>query len=218
MLKNTACFGVAGNFTGHLEQAGEAESFSSVKTSDETEPKAIFPTFIPSDSKIVPDFLKIFPFSSEKIIYPENETKLQIEPECAVLFNAEWKDGKLKNLFPLSFGASNDCSIRKDGAKKISEKKNWGKETKGLSSNMILLDDFSENSKLYDYRIASFLLRDSNVFEYGENSFVKNLEEIMEKVKNEFNKEKKQREDFEENVFNLIEETCTKLATSNLDN
>ena len=31
-------------------------------------------------------------------------------------------------------------------------------------------------------------------------------------------KEKKQREDFEENVFNLIEDTCTKLATSNLDN
>lgn len=182
MLKNIACFGVAGNFTGHLEQAGEAESFSSVKTSEETEPKAIFPTFIPSDSKLVPDFLKIFPFSSEKIIYPENETKLQIEPECAVLFNAEWKDGKLKNLFPLSFAASNDCSIRKDGAKKISEKKNWGKETKGLSSNMILLDDFSENSKLYDYRIASFLLRDSNVFEYGENSFVKNYNYIWKKL------------------------------------
>ena len=182
MLKNTACIGVAGNFTGHLEQAGEAESFSSVKTIDETEPKAIFPTFIPSDSKLVPDFLKIFPFSSEKIIYPENETKLQIEPECAVLFNAEWKDGKLKNLFPLSFGASNDCSIRKDGAKKISEKKNWGTETKGLSSNMILLDDFSENSKLYDYRIASFLLRDSNVFEYGENSFVKNYNYIWKKL------------------------------------
>ena len=54
--------------------------------------------------------------------------------------------------------------------------------------------------------------------DYIMNSFVKNLEEIMEKVKNEFNKEKKQREDFEENVFNLIEETCTKLATSNLDN
>ena len=98
------------------------------------------------------------------------------------IFNAEWKDGKLKNLFPLSFGASNDCSIRKDGAKKISEKKNWGKETKGLSSNMILLDDFSENSKLYDYRIASFLLRDSNVFEYGENSFVKNYNYIWKKL------------------------------------
>ncbi|MCQ2818496.1 MAG: hypothetical protein MJ252_14605 [archaeon] len=54
--------------------------------------------------------------------------------------------------------------------------------------------------------------------EDSENLFVKNLEEIMEKVKTEFKKEKKQREEFEENVFNLIEETCTKLASSNYEN
>lgn len=30
-LKNCACFGVAGNFTGHLEQAGEATDFKDVK-------------------------------------------------------------------------------------------------------------------------------------------------------------------------------------------
>ena len=53
--------------------------------------------------------------------------------------------------------------------------------------------------------------------EESENSFVKNLEEIMDNVKGEFNKEKKQREEFEENVFNLIEDTCTKLASSNLE-
>ena len=53
--------------------------------------------------------------------------------------------------------------------------------------------------------------------EESENAFVHNLEEIMEKVKNEFAKEKKQREEFEENVFNLIEDTCTKLASSNLE-
>jgi CRISPR/Cas system CSM-associated protein Csm2 small subunit len=53
--------------------------------------------------------------------------------------------------------------------------------------------------------------------EESENAFVKNLEEIMDKVKGEFNKEKKQREEFEENVFNLIEDTCTKLASSNLE-
>ena len=40
----------------------------------------------------------------------------------------------------------------------------------------------------------------------------------MDKVKGEFNKEKKQREEFEENVFNLIEDTCTKLANNTMDN
>ena len=53
--------------------------------------------------------------------------------------------------------------------------------------------------------------------EESESSFIQNLEEIMQKVKSEFAKEKKQREEFEENVFNLIEDTCTKLASSNLE-
>jgi len=33
----------------------------------------------------------------------------------------------------------------------------------------------------------------------------------------EFTKEKKQREEFEENVFNLIEDTLIKLVSSNLE-
>ena len=33
-LKNIASFGVAGNFTGHLEQAGEAADFVNVKTKE----------------------------------------------------------------------------------------------------------------------------------------------------------------------------------------
>ena len=41
------CFGVAGNFTGHLEQAGEASDFKNVKTLEQNAPKAIFPTFLP---------------------------------------------------------------------------------------------------------------------------------------------------------------------------
>ena len=109
------CFGVAGNFTGHLEQAGEAIDFANVKTKEANEPKAIFPTYIPSGDA-APQFLKVFPFDSKKIIFPENEEKLQIEPECALVFDAEWKDKKLVNLKPVCFGASNDCSIRKQGA------------------------------------------------------------------------------------------------------
>ena len=36
-------FGVAGNFAGHLEQAGEASDFVNVKVKDAIQPKAIFP-------------------------------------------------------------------------------------------------------------------------------------------------------------------------------
>lgn len=191
-IKNIAAFGVAGNFTGHLEQAGEAVDFVNLKVQDKTAPKGVFPTFLPEfssadvsnenskSSKITPDFLHVFPFDSTKIIFPENEEKLQIEPECGVIFQAEWTEDKLVNLKPLVFGASNDCSIRKQGAKKISEKKNWGVCSKGLAQNLIPLDGFSSKSNINDYRIASFLVRNGQIFEYGEDSEIKNYSYIYE--------------------------------------
>ena len=179
---DTACFGVAGNFTGHLEQAGEASDFTNIKTNEVNAPKALFPTFIPNAKGAVPSFLGLFPFDSEKIIFPENEENIQIESECAVLFNAEWKEGKIVSLTPLSFCASNDVSIRKAGAKKISIKKNWGKSTKGLSANFIALDSFSKGGVLDNYRIASYMVREGKVFEYGENSPVSGYSYMYEKL------------------------------------
>lgn len=183
-LEKLPCFGVAGNFTGHLEQAGEAVEFKNVKTKEKNAPKAIFPTYIPNAKNPVPEFLGIFPFDSGKIIFPCGEEKLQIEPECALILNAEWNCGKLKSLVPVKFGASNDCSIRKPGAKKISMKKNWGKCSKGLSKNLISIDEFSENGNIAKYRIACFLFRDGKIFEYGENSPVKGYNYIFEKLTN----------------------------------
>ena len=179
---DTACFGVAGNFTGHLEQAGEASDFANIKTNEVNAPKALFPTFIPNAKGAVPSFLGLFPFDSEKIIFPENEENIQIESECAVLFKTEWKEGKVVSLIPLSFCASNDVSIRKAGAKKISIKKNWGKSTKGLSANFIALDSFSKGGVLDNYRIASYMVREGKVFEYGENSPVSGYSYMYEKL------------------------------------
>ena len=183
------CFGVAGNFTGHLEQAGEAADFKNVKTLEQNAPKAIFPTFLPkkssnlaSDASVIPEFLTIFPFDPKRIIFPKGEEKLQIEPECAIIFNATWEDDTLASLTPVSFGASNDCSIRKQGAKKISEKKNWGVCTKGFSENQISADGFEKGCKLDDYRIASFLIRDGHVYDYGENSAVRDYSYIYKKL------------------------------------
>lgn len=178
--KNIPTFGVAGNFTGHLEQAGEARDFVNLKVTDANAPKAIFPTYLPKGEKseVTPDFLHIFPFDSKKIIFPKGEEKLQIEPECALIFNAEWDGDKLTNLKPLVFGASNDCSIRKEGAKKISEKKNWGSASKGFSEHLISVNGFEPGCILDDYRIASFLIRSSKVYPYGEDSAVRNYSYI----------------------------------------
>ena len=181
------CFGVAGNFTGHLEQAGEAVDFANVKTAEANAPKAIFPTFIPVNDiafrcSVVPAFLTKFPFNPDKIIFPKGEEKLQIEPECAIIFNATWQDNTLTELKPVCFGASNDCSIRKQGAKKISEKKNWGTCTKGFSKNQIAADGFEKGCILDDYRIASFLIRNGEVYDYGENSAVRDYSYIYKKL------------------------------------
>lgn len=181
-LETMATFGVAGNFTGHLEQAGEAVDFLNVKTKEAKAPKAIFPTYIPGAGKngITPSFLGTFPFDSKKIIFPANEEKLQIEPECAVVFNTVWQDGTLVDLKPVCFGASNDCSIRKEGAKKISQKKNWGPSSKGFSSQLIPVDSFTSNGIMNGYRIASFLVRGTEVFAYGEDSAIRDYSYIWE--------------------------------------
>ena len=181
-LNEMPCFGVAGNFTGHLEQAGEAVDFANVVTKEANAPKAMFPTYIPGNSTEVPEFLHTFPFECGKIIFPANEQKLQIEPECAIICCLEWDGENVVSVKPVAFGASNDCSIRKEGAKKISLKKNWGKASKGLSENLIAVDRFTAGGILDSYRIASFLVRDGIANVYGEDSPVSGYSYIYEKL------------------------------------
>lgn len=183
-LTKMATFGVAGNFTGHLEQAGEASDFVNVKTKEAIAPKAMFPTYIPLKDKaeVTPSFLSKFPFDENKIIYPAGEQKIQLEPECAIIFDVKWNNGKVEKLIPLVFAASNDCSIRKEGAKKISQKKNWGASSKGFSSQLIKVDSFNSEGILNRYRIASFMIRGKEVFTYGEDSAVRDYSYIYEKL------------------------------------
>ena len=185
-LRKMAAFGVAGNFTGHLEQAGEAADFVNLKTAEACAPKAIFPTYIPMGevNEIVPGFLHEFPFDPKMIVYPKCEQKVQLEPECAIIFNVVWNGTKVADLKPVVFGASNDCSIRREGAKKISLKKNWGNSSKGLSEVLISLDDFSEKGILNRYRIASFMIRAGKVYAYGEDSAIRDYSYIYGKLKN----------------------------------
>lgn len=177
-------FGVAGNFTGHLEQAGEAVDFANVKTTEVNAPKAIFPTFIPGvkNNSTVPDFLTTFPFDEKSIIFPKGEQKLQIEPECALIFNAVWDGSKLLDLIPVCFGASNDCSIRKEGAKKISQKKNWCNASKGFNPSILFKGNFTNESNLNNYRISSFLVRNGKAFQIGEDSAVRDYSYIYNKL------------------------------------
>jgi hypothetical protein len=169
-LKRFIGFGVAGNFAHHLDQAGEAADFVNVKVDDENAPKGMFPFYLPNSDS----FLGIYPLSSKQIVYPTNigEGNLQMEPEVALICELKYEDEKVVDIIPNFFTAYNDCSIRKPNAKKISEKKNWGEDTKGISSQIIELDKFEKGGVMDNYYIASFLKRDGKIYPYGEDSGV----------------------------------------------
>lgn len=161
-------FGVAGNFAGHLAQAGEAADFVSVG-GDDSKPKGIFPFYVPGSET----FLGQFPLSSDAITLPESDEplNLQIEPEAAVLCRVGYAaDGSVESLRPTAIGAFNDCSIRRPGAKKISEKKNWGSHSKGVATSMFPVTDLRPDGSTATLRIASFLRRGAVTHAYGQDS------------------------------------------------
>lgn len=166
-LKSMIGFGVAGNFAGHLEQAGEARDFQHVVVKEAAQPKAIFPFYIPNKNA---GFLSQFPISHDTIVIPEQGGNVQIEPEVAVYCKVHYAGQQVVRLEPLWFGAYNDCSIRRPNAKKISEKKNWGAQSKGLSATVIDIDTFAAGGVMDQYRIACFLKRGGEYFAYGEDS------------------------------------------------
>lgn len=168
-LSSSFCIGIAGNFAGHLEQAGEAQSFTEVETSNAAQPKGIFPWYIPQDTT----FLGTFPLSNNTLTLPrlDDFDRVQIEPEMGVLCDIIRDfDGRICTLTPRWVGAFDDCSTRNSSPKKISEKKNWGACSKGLSSTVFCVDDLAPTGSLSTLRIASFLQRDGVTHTYGVDS------------------------------------------------
>lgn len=175
-LTHTIGFGVAGNFTGHLEQAGEASDFVGI-TAAAGAPKGVFPFYVPAVNPIDPShFLHTFPLSPNTIEHPGDiegqAANLQIEPELALLCELAYADDhQVTAVRPTHAAAYNDCSTRRPDATKISQKKNWGPNTKGLASDSWLpLDSFTEAGVLKNFRIACYLLRDGQLHVYGEDS------------------------------------------------
>ncbi len=157
--------GIAGNFALHLEQAGEMEDFKDVITEDPNGPKGMFPFYIPGFE----NQLGVYPLSDDTIILPDEEVNVQAEPEVGLVCDITYANGKVAAITPKQFGAYNDCSIRKEGAKKISEKKNWGPASKGLSATLIDIDKFEEGSMLDHWRICSFVRNSEMIMRYGED-------------------------------------------------
>jgi hypothetical protein len=168
-LRSWFGIGVAGNFAGHLEQAGEAGDFANVAAA-ESAPKGLFPFYAPGHDS----FLSVFPLSHDAITSPsdaEAAASLQAEPEVGLACEVRYaRDGSVEALVPFAFGACNDCSIRVPGAAKISEKKNWGACSKGVAPNFIRLDGPDLERQTATHRLACFLRRDGDLHPYGVDS------------------------------------------------
>jgi len=168
--------GIAGNFALHLDQAGEAEDFKDVITAEEAAPKGMFPFYLPRPHTPVEQAadkankkLHTYPLSSDTIKLPKEDVNVQAEPEVALICELEYLGGRVEKITPTYFGAYNDCSIRVKGAKKISDKKNWGHESKGLSNTLFPIDKFEKGGIMDNFSICSFLRRNGNVEQYGED-------------------------------------------------
>ena len=174
--------GIAGNFALHLDQAGEAEDFKDIITADEAAPKGMFPFYLPLHVETAKDILNTYPLSSDTIKLPNRNVNVQAEPEVGLTCRLEYKDNKLSKIIPTHFGAYNDCSIRVKGASKISDKKNWGTSSKGISDNLIAIDKFSNGGIMDNYSICSFLRRNGKVHAYGEDVELSGYSYFYEKL------------------------------------
>lgn len=176
-LKHCIGLGIAGNFAKHLEQAGEMKDFLAIK-SEEGAPKGIFPFYLPKSQC----FLNQFPISNDQQVVPDNENP-QVEPELALYCELSYDEcGQVMGISPLKFTAFNDCTIRKDGATKISEKKNWGANSKGASSDWIDIDVFSSGGIMDAYNLASFVKRDGMLHPYGIDTEVRGYSYFYEQL------------------------------------
>jgi len=163
-LKYTICLGVAGNFAHHLEQAGELKDFENVVTLEANAPKGIFPFYVPGADS----FLGLYNIGTDTLNLPTYEANAQVEPEIAVLFDIVYDcDNVVIELNAQKFTTFNDCTIRKEGAKKISEKKSWGLNSKGIGSTWIDIDIFEEGGVMDHYHLCSFVKREGVLHPYG---------------------------------------------------
>jgi len=195
--------GIAGNFALHLAQAGELEEFKDIITADEAAPKGMFPFYLPTPETPVEQtglhakkILHTYPLSSDNIKLPKENLNVQAEPEVALICDLEYTAGKLSKITPTYFGAYNDCSIRVEGANKISDKKNWGADSKGFSNSLIAIDKFEDGGVMDNYSIASFLRRDGEVHAYGEDVELNGYSYFYEKLLDWMLKQITTQEDF----------------------
>jgi hypothetical protein len=192
-MKHAIGLGVAGNFAHHLEQAGELKDFENVQTETPDAPKGIFPFYLPGSES----FLGTYCIGTEILQLPEYEANAQVEPEialrCEIIYDEKMQ---VADLVPKAFTTFNDCTIRKEGARKISEKKSWGANSKGIGNKWIAIDRFEEGGVMDRYRLCSFVRREGVLHPYGVDAPLPGYSYFYGRLKNWLIEKMNTQEDF----------------------
>lgn len=175
-LKNwhrTYGLGVAGNVAGHMAQAGEADAAAD---STPSMPAGVFTFYAPHPHTVdapeseVLDRLGTFPVTNAVIDFPRVGGNVQVEPEMGLYVDIVYSEDQktVERLQPRRIAAFNDCSIRKlDGSKKLSERKNWGFGSKGISLRSFRVNSLSPGTFVDHLVLVSYINRGGNIEQYS---------------------------------------------------
>lgn len=172
-IKKIPILGIAGNFAGHLAQAGEADISSKNTMPASDKPSGIFPIYFPK----MQNYLGIYPVSNTQILADfSHPIALQLEAETCILFEVCYQDRQVSQLNPKAFSVFNDCSLRKIKTDKLSEKKNWGTCSTGLGEQWRTINDFSAQGDFAQLHLTAYLRRHDKIMPYGIDTPIQNYQ------------------------------------------
>ncbi|MGF1695467.1 DUF5718 family protein [Vibrio lamellibrachiae] len=139
--------GIIGNFLGHLSGA---ESVT-----EDRLPNGIF--VIDCEH---PDTLS----SNEIAKYPEQGSKVDIEPEFVLRCQVSYAGGKVSALMAKQMTIGNDFTIRDlPGSEKIDQRKSWGAQSKGINAHWWDILRLSPANYGENFRLISFIERNGEM-------------------------------------------------------
>ena len=162
---------MAGNFAGHLDQAGEAADFVTV-TAKEGAPKGIFPWYVPGyDGQ-----LGEFPLSHDALIVPrvpesDGPLNLQIEPEVGLACEAVWHGDTVASLRPFAPGPSTTARSGGPTPARSARRRTGAWRRKALPTSSSRLGDLTPDGPTATLRLLCHLRTADGVHhEYGVDS------------------------------------------------
>lgn len=160
--------GIAGNFVGYLQQAGEESDYANIPVKEKNAPKGVFSFYLPTPEAAP---FNVFPFSEDRVSRPSPTSHLHAEPEVGLLCNLTYNDvQQVISVTPTHFTATNDCSVRMRDKTKLRDKKNWGAASHGCAGKWIAIDRFSKGGIMDNYRLCCYLKRGESLNAYGVDS------------------------------------------------